>query len=110
MEILAAAEATSMGMNVRAVIGELQASPDLQSTTDSGYLMGLVTSIHEPEESLKKLYLAAIRDAYESATLNGVNGSPGTMLLVDAISKENSLTAQLLQKTLTSGMHDSPAE
>lgn len=109
-EILSAAKSMSNGLYLREIISELCATPHVELTVDSTALQSLSTSIKEPEERLKKVDLAAIREAFDNGTLNAVHWCPGPKLLSDALTKDNRTTASLLHAALTSGEHERPAE
>lgn len=99
-----------MGFYMRSVIAEVLGVPAVGLTTDSCSLMALATSIHDPEERLNKIYLAAIREALENGDLKTVHWSPGQKLLADANTNDKRTTADLLRMTLTSGRHNRPIQ
>ena len=79
-------------------------------TIDSASLQALSTSIKEPEEKLKKVDLAIIREAFDDGKLQAVHWCTGTKLIADSLTKENPQTAALLIQTLSSEYHRRPAE
>jgi len=105
-EILAGADATSCLMFMRHLVGELMAPPLTELTTDSRSLYHLSTTTKEPEESINKVDLALIREAFDNGELQVIRWSPGYCHIVDGITKANKTTAALLSKTLRDGRHD----
>lgn len=53
-----------MGLYLMAVIAEVLQTPAVEFTTDSRSLVALATSIHEPEEHLNQVDLAAKFEAF----------------------------------------------
>ena len=90
----------------RSIIQELRCIPTNEVRVDFYSLASLATSIKEPNERLKKVDLAAIRKAYEDGDLNSENWCNGQKLLVDALSKDSRVTAELLLAALSTAMHE----
>lgn len=109
-EILSVAEATSMGLYVRGVIGESILAPCVASTNHYCSLKALATPVHEPEEQINKIKLITIHEDYDKVALMAVHWFPRPTLLADDITRDNRMKTPFLQATLTSGMYERPKE
>lgn len=109
-KFLAAADAILIGMYIKTVLNNVNICHDLQLTVDSIALASLSASIKEPQECLKKIDLAAIREVFVEGELSAVHWCPGQKLLADALIMDNNLTAKLLHTALVTISHTRPEE
>lgn len=110
-EPLAAADAVSDVLFIRAVLFNITATPPpTESTFDSTALQSLSANIKEPEESYNKVDLAAIREAHDGGSITAVLWCPGPRLLADPLTKVNRATAALLLDALTTRLYELPPE
>eukprot|EP00171_Calliarthron_tuberculosum_P005283 IDg5283t1 len=99
-EILAAADAVDMTRYIQEILAEITYSHAAELTSDSRALYNLMFTTKEPNDSLNKLDLAAMRAAFEDGHLRAVNWTPVCYMLADALTKDNRGTSSLLLKTL----------
>ena len=104
-EILGAADSVDKALYLAAVLSEVHYSHSVDLTTDSKSLFSLATAISEPEESMNKVDLAAIRSSYESGAIRRIFWSPGYYLIADALTKNNRETCALLAKVMKEGKY-----
>lgn len=104
-EILAASEGTSAVLYLQSLLAEIQYAHDTVLVTDSKSVYNLVTSIREPTETLNKVDLSAMREAFNNGSLSQVRWTPGIYHVADALTKDNRHTGSLLLKTLREGTY-----
>ena len=104
-ELIGAADAVDKALYIAAVLREILYDHDVHLATDSRSLFSLATSIRDPEESLNKLDLAAIRQAFENGMLRRICWCPGYYIIADTLTKNNRETAALLSKVFRTGLY-----
>ena len=81
---------------------------NMSLTIDSRSLQALASSVKEPVERLNKVDLAVIRESFDSGVLGAIVWCPGRELLADALTKDNTATARMLNDAISSGIHARP--
>ncbi len=109
-EILAAADAIDMASYLASLAAELMYSHKIEFTTDSRSLFNLASTTKEPTERLNKKDLAAIREAFESGLIKGINWCPGYYLVADALTKDNRESSAHLLKVFRQGQYPKHAD
>ena len=104
-ELLSAADALDSALYLQAVHAEVSYEPEINLSSDSKSLCSLIPTIKEPEESLNKVDLAALRESYQRRLLKSVSWTPGHYMIADALTKENRVIAEHLRKVLASGTY-----
>lgn len=108
--MVAAANAMSNVLHIKAVLNDINFCPDLQLTVDSTTLDCLSTSITELQERLNKIDLTAIGEAFQEDELGAVHWCAEQKLLVESLTKDDKLTPKLLHTALVTGLQGRPDE
>jgi len=107
-ELLGAADAVSHLLYLSSVIKEIigaRHSPSTRLVIDSHCLYRLCSTTNDPRESLNKIDLSAIREAFRPGSLDAISWQPGCYHIADALTKDNRVTSLLLMKALADGQH-----
>lgn len=93
---------------IKAILSGVNIHHDLQLTIDSTSPASSSTSVREPQKRLNKCDLAAIREAFDDGKLGAVHWCPGQKLLANTLTKDNTVTANLLYGVLVTGVFSQP--
>ena len=103
-ELLSAADATDLLLYLKHIFEKTLPNHQASLIIDSGSLLNLATTTKEPTESLNKIDLVGIREAFAKGSLHSVIWTPGYYNISDALTKDNRESGSLLAKSLTNGV------
>lgn len=109
-ELLAASDAVSTLTYMQQLLGEITYRPRSSMFVDSRALLNLATTIREPIEVANKLDLASIRESFTPLVVSTFGWIPGYYNISDALTKDNRVTAALLNRTLREGTYPTHPE
>jgi len=104
-EILSAADATDRALYLARLCKEICYAHSVSQVTDSRGLFELVATNREPQESLNKIDLAAMRAAFDDGAISAVRWIPGYYMAADALTKDNRTAAAFLNRILSDGVY-----
>lgn len=107
-EIIAAANATSTGIYLKALITEIHEQAAIDLAIHSAALQSLSNSLKELEVRYNKVELAAILEVFNNGNLNAVHWCTRKKLLADRLTKNIPPTKPLLLEALTPGKPERP--
>jgi len=102
-EILSAADATDRALYLARLCKEICYAHSVSQVTDSRGLFELVATNREPQESLNKIDLAAMRAAFDDGAISAVRWIPGYYMAADALTKDNR-TVRIVITVVWSGL------